>query len=345
MDLGPGVAYFLKQAGELLFAFGSPFSLTSLAAAVLIAAGFIAYRRIKKNRRVRLKTIMRALFPRRLTSHRSNVTDFIYLFFNVFVFGLILGWAVMSYQFLSNGIISGLVAVFGPTSPSALPGWASNAVITVMLFLAYEIGYWLNHWLSHRVPFMWEFHKVHHSAEVLSPLTNFRVHPVYALIFANILAATASVANGLGNYMFGNTAHQYALSDTNLILVLFIHTYVHLQHTHLWIPFTGVFGRLFVSPAHHQVHHSANPKHFNRNFGSCLAVWDWLFGTLYVPGKDPEKLTFGVDASEHAHPHTVMGELLEPMVKAFWLVVLKLRGAQPIEAMPEHLEPRPSQPA
>ena len=49
-----------------------------------------------------------------------------------------------------------------------------------ILFLAYELGYWLNHYLSHRIAFLWEFHKVHHSATVLTPLTNFRVHPICA---------------------------------------------------------------------------------------------------------------------------------------------------------------------
>ena len=155
-----------------------------------------------------------------------------------------------------------------------------------MLFLAYELGYWFNHWLSHKVPFLWEFHKVHHTAEVLTPLTNFRVHPIYALIFANILALSAAIANGFGHYLFGDTAYQYAFNDTNIILVLFIHAYVHLQHSHMWIAFTGALGRIFISPAHHQVHHSDNPKHYNTNFGSCLALWDWLFGTLYVPQKD-----------------------------------------------------------
>ena len=91
------------------------------------------------------------------------------------------------------------------------------------------------------------------------------------------------------NYIFGETAYQ--LSDTNIILVLFIHAYV--QHSHMWIAFRGVLGRIFVSPAHHQVHHSANPKHFNKNFGSCLALWDWMFGTLYAPEKTREPLTFG----------------------------------------------------
>ena len=114
-----------------------------------------------------------------------------------------------------------------------------------MLFLAYELGYWFNHWLSHKVPLLWEFHKVHHTAEVLTPLTNFRVHPVYAFVFANILAFSTAVASGLGHYLFGDTAYQYALADTNIILVLFIHAYVHLQHSHVWISFTGGLGRVW----------------------------------------------------------------------------------------------------
>ena len=98
----------------------------------------------------------------------------------MFVYGVMFGWAVLSYQFITNGIISGLVTLFGPVSPSTLPAYVTRSVITVMFFFAYELGYWFNHhWLSHKVPLLWEFHKVHHNAEVLTPLTNFRLHPVY----------------------------------------------------------------------------------------------------------------------------------------------------------------------
>jgi sterol desaturase/sphingolipid hydroxylase (fatty acid hydroxylase superfamily) len=232
----------------------------------------------------------------------------------VFVFGVVFGWAILSYQSVSNGIISGLVALFGQPAPSALPPYVARAIITLMLFLAYELGYWFNHWLSHKVPLLWEFHKVHHTAQVLTPLTNFRVHPVYTWIFANILALSAAIANGLGNYLCGDTTYQYALADTNIILVLFIHVYVHLQHSHMWIAFRVLAGRIFVSPAHHQVHHSDNPKHFNKNFGSCLALWDWMFGTLYVPAKEREPLTFGF--ADHPDAHTVKGELVNPMISA-----------------------------
>jgi sterol desaturase/sphingolipid hydroxylase (fatty acid hydroxylase superfamily) len=314
LDLSAGYSFFFGQLGRLFFSLGSHFSLSSLAAALAISALYFIYRRVKRGRRVRFKTITRALFPKRILTSRSNQADIGYLFFNVFVFGVVFGWAVLSYQFISNGIIAGLVAILGPPTPSAWPSFVTRSIITVMLFLAYELGYWFNHWLSHKVPVLWEFHKVHHTAEVLTPLTNFRVHPVYTWIFANILAFSAALANGLGNYMFGNTAYQYAFSDTNIILVLFIHGYVHLQHSHMWISFRGVLGRIFVSPAHHQVHHSANPKHFNKNFGSCLAIWDWMFGTLYVPEKEREKLTFGF--ADHPDAHTFKGELVAPLINA-----------------------------
>ena len=314
MDFSAGISYFFGQLGRLLFSLGSHFSITSLFAALIVSALFFARQRHRRGRRLRWRTIARALFPRRIMRHASNQADIFYLFFNVFMFSVLFGWAIFSYQFVSNGIIAGLVALAGPVTPSTLPLYVSRSIITVMLFLAYELGYWFNHWLSHKVPLLWEFHKVHHTAEVLTPLTNFRVHPIYGWIFANILAVSAATANCLGNYMFGDTAYQYALSDTNIILVLFIHAYVHLQHTHMWISFRGALGRILVSPAHHQVHHSANPKHFNKNYGSCLALWDWMFGTLYVPAKQREPLVFGV--TDHQNAHTVKGELVDPFVKA-----------------------------
>jgi sterol desaturase/sphingolipid hydroxylase (fatty acid hydroxylase superfamily) len=314
LDFSAGIAFFFGQLHKLLLSLGSTFSLSSLAVALVVSVLFLVWRRAKRGRRIRWRTIARALFPRRILRSPSNQADIGYLLFNVFVFSLLFGWAVLSYQFVSNGIIAGLIALAGPVTASAWPAYVTRSIITVMLFLAYELGYWFNHWLSHKVPVLWEFHKVHHSAEVLTPLTNFRIHPVYTWIFVNILALSAAIANGLGNYMFGDTAYQYALSDTNIIVVLFIHAYVHLQHSHMWIAFRGLAGRIFVSPAHHQVHHSADPKHFNKNFGSCLALWDWMFGTLYIPQKEREPLTFGF--ADRPDAHTVKGELVAPLINA-----------------------------
>ncbi|HZQ11339.1 MAG TPA: sterol desaturase family protein [Pseudolabrys sp.] len=314
MDFSPIIEFLFGQTSRLMLSLGSHFSLSSLFAALVIAALFFAWQRVKRGRRLRWRVIARALFPKRMVRHSSNRADIGYLLFNVFLYGIMFGWAVLTYQFVTNGVIAALVAVFGPAAPSSLPVIVSRGGVTILLFLGYELGYWFNHWLSHKVPFLWEFHKVHHSAEVLTPVTNFRVHPIYSWIFANILAFSAAVAGGIGNYLFGNTAYQYAINDTNLILVIFIHAYVHLQHSHMWIAFTGALGRVFVSPAHHQVHHSGDPKHFNKNFGSCLALWDWMFGTLYVPSKEREPLTFGFPDRPDAHKFK--GEVVDPFIKA-----------------------------
>ncbi len=315
MDFSPGIAYFFGRLSAAFLAPGSHISLFSLAGALFLALAVLAIRRYRRGRRIRLRPLLRALFPKRIVMSRSSLADVGYLYFNLFLFGLIFGWALLSYETLSRGVAGMLTTTFGPLPPAPLPGFVSRSIITVMLFLAYELGYWLNHYLSHRIAFLWEFHKVHHSATVLTPLTNFRVHPVYMCIFLNILAVSIGLANGVGDYLLGQPAAQYGLSETNLILVVFIYVYVHLQHSQLWISFTGWLGHLFMSPAHHQIHHSRDPAHFNKNMGSCLAVWDWIFGTLYIPSQDPEKLQFGVEP-DRQHAHTIRGELIAPFGRA-----------------------------
>ena len=328
MDLAAVPSYFLERLGQALLAPGSSVSLASLSCALLIACAIIAARRYRKSRRIHARTLIRPVFPRSIVLSRSTLTDVGYLYFNIFVFGIVFGWALLSYEMLSRTIVDQLTALFGPMPPAPLPALVSRTIITVMLFLAYELGYWLNHYLSHRIPFLWEFHKVHHTATVLTPVTNFRVHPVYMCIFLNILAIFTGLASGLGEYLLGGTTHQYGLSENNIILVFFIYVYVHLQHSQVWIAFTGWLGRLFMSPAHHRIHHSSNPAHFNKNLGSCLALWDWMFGTLHVPSAEREVAAFGVEA-DRPDAHTLRGELIAPFGKAALRLRELLAGRAP----------------
>ena len=314
---------------------GSTFSLNSLLCAFLVAALVLAFRRLRRGRPVRIRTLVRALLPKRFFNHASSFADYGLFLFNAFVIGSIFGWAMLSFGFVSHFLFDGLSWLWGPPAENVLPGFAARALITLTIFLAYELGYWLDHYLSHRIPFLWEFHKVHHTAEVLTPWTVWRVHPVDSIVFFNIVALTTAIANGFTSYFVGRDVPQYALSDTNILLVVFIHVYVHLQHTHLWIAFRGALGRVLLSPAHHQVHHSTNPVHFNKNMGSCLALWDWVFGTLHIPSREPEKLNFGVeDEHGHEHHHTVTGVLLTPFLLGWRHLLKGLRWLENAPAEP-----------
>jgi sterol desaturase/sphingolipid hydroxylase (fatty acid hydroxylase superfamily) len=133
------------------------------------------------------------------------------------------------------------------------------------------------------------------------------------VVFANILAVFLGLASGALSYL--QLSSPFEIGGTNLILVAFYFVTVHLQHSHVWIATTGLLGRVILSPAHHQIHHSDNPIHFDKNFGSCLSIWDWVFGTLHMPERTRERLNFGVTTRERNH-HTAIGSLIMPFVQA-----------------------------
>jgi sterol desaturase/sphingolipid hydroxylase (fatty acid hydroxylase superfamily) len=305
--LRPTVATFLTPS--------SICSIYSLGFAALIAFAWLAWRRISRNRRIVPRMLARAILSRRVLLHRSTFADLAYCIIGLATLGAILGWAVVSTSWISDGAAALLTRLFGPPPQPQAPDFVLNAARTLALFLAYDLGFFVDHTLKHRIPALWELHRAHHSAEVLTPLVNFRVHPLDSLILANNLALFIGVVGGAAQYALGRKAVSFTLFDQNVLMLLYIYLTAQLQHSEIWIPFTGVWGRVLMSPAHHQLHHSADPAHFNCNLGASLAIWDWLAGSLRMPPAESPRLAFGV--SGHTHdPHGVMGLVVDPAVNA-----------------------------
>lgn len=305
--------WLLSGLAGLFLSPGSNASVWSLATALCVAALIVLARRRPGKRPVRLKVLARALFPRDVLRHRSSRADLWLLAFNGLLYGAIFGGATISAATVA-GFTGERLAALG--QPQALiPAPAGVVLLTLAAFLAADLAYWIDHWLKHRVPFLWAFHKVHHTAEVLTPATAFRVHPLDTLVFANLTALFVGVTEAAGRWLLGAPLDPLAVAGHNLIVVAFVYAVGHLQHTHLWVAFRGFWGRLFLSPAAHQLHHSADPRHFGSNFGSFLAVWDWMFGTLRVPAARRERLTFGVAPHAPAQ-HGLAGVMLTPFAEA-----------------------------
>jgi sterol desaturase/sphingolipid hydroxylase (fatty acid hydroxylase superfamily) len=295
-------------------------SVYSVGTAVLIAFAWVAWRRISRNRPIRLRMLGRAVLSRRILLHRSTCADLAICVLGLAMFGSLLGWAVFSTSWISDWVAAALTRSLGPEPRWPAPDWALNALRTLTLFLAYELGFFIDHTLKHRIPALWELHKAHHSAEVLTPLVNFRVHPLDSLILANNLALFIGIIGGAAQYFLGRKAVSFTLFDQNVLMLLYIYLTAQLQHSEIWIPFTGIWGRVFMSPAHHQLHHSANPAHFNCNMGASLAIWDWLAGSLRMPSSEPLGLAFG--ATGHTHdPHGFMGLIVDPVLNALKALV------------------------
>ncbi len=316
MHLPGFVASIIEPLVGVFRSAGSVFSLSSLGCALVVGAVAIAWRRRRRGRRIDPRSLARMLFPRKLTRSASCAADVFYFLFNVLLFGALFGWVVVSAKWINGQVIDGLTAIFGAPGLSPLPVAIRRTIQTLVLFLAYEFGYWIDHYTSHKFPALWEFHKVHHTAEVLTPFTVWRVHPVEMIKFGNILAIVIAVCNGCATWSLGEPPHPFLIDGKNLLLIVFLHAYIHLQHSNIWIPFTGVWGKIFLSPAHHQIHHSTDPAHFNCNLGSCLWLFDTVFGTVRVPARKPEQLTYGV-AGEGAEAHWPSGLLTQPFARVW----------------------------
>ena len=304
--------FVIGTVASLFLSLGSSFSLASLLSALWIAVWVVLLKR-GPGKPVKYKVMIRALFPKWLR-RASFKADVGFLVLNVFAMGVLMAWTAVSSQHISGRVAGALTSTFGVLPKTGLNAFTSRSIVTVCLFLAYELAFWVDHYVSHRIPFLWEFHKVHHTAEVLSPITNFRMHPVDSVVFFNILRLFMGAMGGVLTYLqLGNS---FAVGGTNAILLVFIFLTVHLQHSHVWIATTGPLGRVIFSPAHHQIHHSDNPIHFDKNFGACLSIWDWLFGTLHMPERQRERIHFGIPERVSSH-HTAMGGLIMPFVKAW----------------------------
>jgi sterol desaturase/sphingolipid hydroxylase (fatty acid hydroxylase superfamily) len=69
------------------------------------------------------------------------------------------------------------------------------------------------------------------------------------------------------------------------------------------------------SPAQHQIHHSCEERHIDKNFAQIFSLWDWAFGTLYIPRKK-ETFQMGLSNAEHREYYSLWGCYVRPVVKA-----------------------------
>ncbi len=290
---------------------------------VAAAATAIILHMLMKRRKWTFKKAIILVMPARLLSHKSTKLD-LKLMFIGFYYILLQGLAVSSLTWLSIKVVRDLLtSVFGQPLANYGPSCLITATTMVLVFIAVEFGYWLSHLLMHKIPALWEFHKVHHSAEVLTPLTEWRQHPVELAIFPALVSLAVWFVQGPIVWYFGAQSQIIDPVKANLISMAFWFTILHLRHSELPLYATGVWGKLLQAPAHHQVHHSTNPKHFDKNLGYCLSIWDWAFGTLYVPKKG-EKFSYGLGHEDSAL-ETAIGSMIAPIGRAGGIILRKFR--------------------
>lgn len=200
--------------------------------------------------------------------------DFFYMFFNFFLFSLII------YNAASNvfvNLFNDLLGVFGITNLVAIKigSWAVLTQLLVMFVARDFIQFWV-HRLLHWIPALWEFHKVHHSVEQMGFAAHLRYHWMENVIYRFVeYMPLAMIGFGIDDFFLVN------------IISLGIG---HFNHSNFSFNL-GPLKYIFNNPAMHIWHHAfeiPEDRKLGINFGISLSLWDYIFGTAVIPhnGRD-----------------------------------------------------------
>ena len=231
------------------------------------------------------------LLPREIYAHPSTQTDI-----KLFLVGIIIKIAgFVNFAAIRVFIIYAVTQSLGKSDVE--PGFIGIIALTLVLTLVSDFCvYWI-HRGHHQIKLIWPFHAVHHSAEVMSPITVYRKHPVYNVISGLVRTIGISVAQGLVLALVFGKISLFIIGGVTLFMLIFNMLGSNFRHSHIWISYGKFWSHIFISPAQHQIHHSLAHKHWHKNYGEIFALWDWAFGTLYVP-QSMEALEFGLSTAD-----------------------------------------------
>lgn len=203
--------------------------------------------------------------------------DFFYMFFNFFIFNLIIFIALSNTASLMMKDFWGLFGItIGDIQLVHLeqyPKW----VALLIFFIVSDFFQWLTHRLLHRSDFLWKFHKVHHSVEEMSFPAHLRYHWMETIVYKSIQYIPLALIGG------------FSVADVFIVHYISI-AIGHLNHINANIDY-GPLKYIFNNPRMHIWHHAKDlpaDRRYGVNFGLTFSFWDYMFGTAYIPssGKD-----------------------------------------------------------
>ena len=254
----------------------------------------------------------RKLFDRSVWTHPSAVVDYQFLILKTLArWGFVLPWGAAAFA-LATGTVGFLDRTLGSAPQIGLSTSGVTALYTVTLFVLGDFSRYALHRLLHRVPLLWELHQVHHSAEVLTPVTFYRSHPLETTLHRLRSATVTAVVAGVFFWGFRGSAAPLEWIGVGALGLIFNFVGGNLRHSHVRWSWGPWIERVLISPAQHQLHHSLSPEHHDRNFGAWLAVWDLAFGSHALA--EEGEWTFGLpEASRNHDPDDLMGALFGPL--------------------------------
>ena len=220
-----------------------------------------------------------------------------------------LGFLALNGHFFSlwTALLTGAAATAATTAlhslgfrleGSPVPRWPFALQFLAFLVLA-DFLQWCIHNLLHRLPWLWTFHKVHHSITTMDWIGNWRFHWMEIVVYKSLQWLPLAWLDASSGAVFAVAVVTTAWGDFN--------------HANVDVGL-GPLGWVLNSPRMHLWHHDQSSEGgAAKNFGIVLSLWDFLFGTAYWPReRSPEQLGYPGMAEM---PQTLHGQALWPLAR------------------------------
>ena len=216
--------------------------------------------------------------------------DGFYMFFNFFIFSIAISgfFKILEMGFEDVGIGAKSLALI---DTSAYPMW----VQLLIFFIILDFVQWCTHMMLHRFEIFWRFHKVHHSVKEMGFAAHLRYHWMENILYKPLKTFGVMILGGF--------------EPEQAYIVHFIAISIgHFNHSNIKITW-GPLKYLINNPVMHLYHHAFTlPEgRYGVNYGISLSLWDYIFGTHYVP-EDSGKITLGF-AGDDQFPKDFMGQI------------------------------------
>lgn len=229
----------------------------------------------------------------------SAFVDYLMIVFNSLIKILFIAPFLMYSLYIGVYFNEYLIDWFGYSSWKMSQG-QTIFLYTIALTIMHDFSTFFVHWLMHKIPFLWEFHKIHHSATTMNPFTQYRIHPVELIINNARGIIIIGLCTGFVDYLSQQQLEIFSIIGINVLSFLFLFLGANLRHSHIPFKYPSWLEKFIISPFQHQIHHSNHPDHFNKNLGSKLAIWDRLFGTLIL-SKNVKDIQFGLGEEDPSY--------------------------------------------
>lgn len=263
----------------------------------VVFIGLWLYLAMRKNPELKQRgfftQLRRLIFRKKYWWNHSTRFDYkIYFLNSVLKVLLFIPFLDFSYRF-SRWTIKGLLALNNHDTVGITATTWNILLFTILAFVFDDFLRFFHHLLMHRIPFLWRLHKTHHSARILTPISLYRTHPLESAMATVRNSLSTGVSIGFFIFLFDGRFNIFTVFGVNFFGFTFNFLASNLRHSHIDLSF-GWMEKIFISPKQHQVHHSTNPEHFDKNFGVSLTFWDSLNKSLVRSRDVNQRLKFGL---------------------------------------------------